>query len=36
MLLVWRGQQDGHPAVKKLNGGVVAWLSVWSEVVASS
>jgi len=30
MLLV--GQQDGHPACKKLSGGVLAWLSVWSEV----
>jgi len=30
MLLV--GQQEGHPAYKKLSGGVVAWLSVWSEV----
>ena len=30
MLLV--GQQEGHPAYKKLNGGVLAWLSVWSEV----
>jgi len=26
------GQQEGHPACKKLNGGVLAWLSVWSEV----
>jgi len=30
MLLV--GRQEGHPACKKLNGGVLAWLSVWSEV----
>jgi len=30
MLLV--GQQEGHPACKKLNGGVLAWLSVWSEM----
>ena len=29
-LLVW--QQKGHPACKKLSGGVLAWLSVWSEV----
>jgi len=29
-LLVW--QQEGHPACKKLSGGVLAWLSVWSEV----
>jgi len=26
------GQQEGHPACKKQSGGVVAWLSVWSEV----
>ena len=26
------GQQEGHPARKKLSGGVPAWLSVWSEV----
>jgi len=30
MLLV--GQQEGHQACKKLSGGVLAWLSVWSEV----
>ena len=30
MLLV--GRQEGHPACKKLSGGVPAWLSVWSEV----
>ena len=30
MLLV--GQQEGHPVCKKLSGGVLAWLSVWSEV----
>ena len=30
MLLV--GRQEGHPACKKLIGGVLAWLSVWSEV----
>ena len=29
-LLVWR--QEGHPACKKLSGGVLAWLSVWSEM----
>jgi len=29
-LLIWR--QEGHPACKKLSGGVLAWLSVWSEV----
>ena len=23
-------QQEGHPACKKLSGGVLAWLSVWS------
>jgi len=26
------GQQEGHPACKKLSGEVLAWLSVWSEV----
>ena len=30
MLLV--GQQEGHPACKKLSGGVLALLSLWSEV----
>ena len=30
MLLV--GRQEGHPACKKLSGGTLAWLSVWSEV----
>ena len=30
MLLV--GRQEGHPACKKLSCGVLAWLSVWSEV----
>ena len=30
MLLV--GRQEGHPACKKLRGGVLAWLSVWGEV----
>jgi len=26
------GRQEGHPACKKQSGGVLAWLSVWSEV----
>ena len=26
------GRQEGHPACKKLSGGVLEWLSVWSEV----
>ena len=26
------GQQEVHPVCKKLSGGVLAWLSVWSEV----
>jgi len=30
MLLV--GRQEGHPACKKLSGGVLAWLFVWSNV----
>jgi len=29
-LLVWR--QEGHPACKKLSGGLLTWLSVWSEI----
>ena len=26
------GRQEGHPACKKLSGGLLAWLSVWSDV----
>ena len=26
------GRQEGHPACKKMSGGVLAWLSVWSEM----
>ena len=26
------GWQEGHPACKKLGGGVLAWLSLWGEV----
>jgi len=26
------GRQEGHPACKKLDGGLLAWSSVWSEV----
>jgi len=26
------GQQEGHPACKKVSGGMLAWLSVWGEV----
>ena len=26
------GRQEGDPACKKQSGGVLAWLSVWSEV----
>jgi len=26
------GWQEGHPACKKQSGGVLSWLSVWSEV----
>ena len=26
------GRQEGHPACKKLRGGVLAWLFVWSDV----
>jgi len=28
------GRQEGHPACKKLSGGVLAWLSVWSKLQA--
>jgi len=31
-LLPLVGRQEGHTACKKLSGGVLAWLSVWSEV----
>ena len=31
-LTLWVGWQEGHPACKKLSGGLLAWLSVWSEV----
>jgi len=31
-LTLLAGRQEGHPASKKLSGGVLAWLSVWSEV----
>ena len=27
------GRQEGHPACKKLSGGVLEWLSAWSEVL---
>jgi len=27
------GRQEGHQACKKMSGGVLAWLSVWSEVL---
>jgi len=33
-LMLMVGQQEGQPACKKLSGGVLAWLSVWSEVQA--
>ena len=26
------GRQEGHPACKKLSGGVLAWLSLWNKV----
>jgi len=28
------GRQEGHPVCKKLSGGVLVWLSVWSKVQA--
>jgi len=33
MLLV--GRQEGHPACKKLSGGLLAWLFLWSDVQIS-
>jgi len=29
LLVRW---QEGHPVCKKLSGGLLAWLSVWSEM----
>jgi len=26
------GRQEGHPACKKLSGGVLVWLSAWRKV----
>jgi len=34
-LTLLAGQQEGHPACKKLTGGVLAWLSVWNEVLTA-
>jgi len=31
-LTLLAGRQEGHPACKKQSGGVLVWLSVWSEV----
>ena len=31
-LTLLAGRQEGHPACKKLSGGVLVWLSVGSEV----
>jgi len=31
-LTLLAGRQKGHPADKKLSGGVLAWLSVWSKL----
>ena len=31
-MTLFAGRQEGHPAYKKMSGGVLAWLSVWSEV----
>jgi len=27
-----RGRQEGHPACKKMSGGMLAWLFVWVKV----
>jgi len=31
-LTLFVGRQEGHPACKKLSGGVLAWLFLWSKV----
>jgi len=31
-LMLLFGWQEGHLACKKLSGGILAWLSVWSEM----
>ena len=31
-LTLLAGRQEGHPACKKMSGGMLAWLSIWSEV----
>ena len=31
-LMLFVRRQEGHPTCKKLSDGVLAWLSVWSEV----
>ena len=31
-LILLVGQQEGHPACRKLSGRVLAWLPVWVEV----
>jgi len=31
-LILLVGRQEGHPACKKLNGGILAWLYVWVKV----
>jgi len=30
-LTLFVGWQEGHPACKKLSGGMLVWLSVWSK-----
>jgi len=32
LLTLLVGRQEGHTACKKLSSGILAWLSVWSEV----
>jgi len=31
-LTLFVGLQEGHPAIKKLSGGMLAWLCVWIKV----
>jgi len=33
VLMVLVRRQEGHPACKKLSGGILAWLSVWDEML---
>jgi len=32
LFVLFVGRQEGHPACKKLSGGMLTWLNVWHEV----